>query len=82
MALCLQVLEHVPDPAAFAQKLFALADVVVISVPYKWPKGMTKGHTHDPVDELKLRKWTGREPVESRIVDRPERMVVAYPSKH
>lgn len=80
VALCLQVLEHVSDPTAFAQKLFELADVVVISVPYKWPKGMTKGHTHDPVDEVKLRKWTGREPFESRIVDRPDRFAAAYTS--
>ena len=78
MFRCRQMLEHVADPATFAQKLFSLADVVVISVPYKWPKGMTKGHTHDPVDEVILREWTGREPVESRIVDRPERLVVVY----
>lgn len=66
------------NPTEFAHKLFFLADVVVISVPYKWPKGTIKGHTHDPVDEVKLGEWTGRKLVESRIVDRPERLVAVY----
>jgi len=59
---CLQVLEHVPDAAAFAQKLLSLGKVVVVSVPYKWPAGKTKSHVHDPVDEGKLLSWFGRRP--------------------
>lgn len=62
LALCLQVLEHVPDAAVFAQKLFAIADAVLISVPFQWPKGGCKFHIHDPVDSAKLRSWTNRKP--------------------
>jgi hypothetical protein len=59
---CLQVLEHVPNAASFAQKLLSIGNTVVVSVPYKWPEGHTKSHVHDPVDETKMRDWFGREP--------------------
>jgi len=59
---CLQVMEHVPDVAAFAGKLLDIAEVLVISVPYKWPAGQTPGHIHDPVDEKKLLGWFKRKP--------------------
>jgi hypothetical protein len=62
IALCLQVIEHVPDAQAFAQKLLTLAPVVIVSVPYKWPPGKTKGHVHDPVDEAKMMGWFGTRP--------------------
>jgi hypothetical protein len=39
LVLCLQVLEHVPDAGAFAQKLLASGKIVVASVPYKWRGG-------------------------------------------
>lgn len=67
LCMCLQVLEHIEDAATFAQRLFTLGDIVLISVPYLW-KGKTPGHVHDPVDEAKLRAWTGREPLYSVIV--------------
>ncbi|TWI02974.1 hypothetical protein IP90_02076 [Luteimonas cucumeris] len=59
---CLQVLEHVPDATAFAQKLLDVSDALVISVPYRWPFGKTKSHVQDPVDEEKLFAWFKREP--------------------
>lgn len=67
LALCLQVLEHVPDAGAFAQKLLEVAKIVVVSVPYRWEVGKnkkypTKGHVHDPVDEHKLIGWFGCRP--------------------
>ncbi len=71
ICMCLQVLEHVDDPISFARKLFDLSDTVIISVPYKWPKGQTTGHIHDPVDEYKLELWTGRKPNYSIIVKEP-----------
>lgn len=69
LVLCLQVLEHVPDPIAFARKLFACGKVVIVSVPYRWNATACSEHRHDPVDERKLREWTGRKPVESVVVD-------------
>lgn len=61
LALCLQVIEHVPDARAFCRKLLTVANVLIVSVPYKWPAGRTKGHLHDPVDETKMRAWFGRD---------------------
>jgi hypothetical protein len=83
-ALCLQVLEHVPEAEAFARKLLAVADRVLVSVPYRWPKGQCKHHCQDPVEEAKLAGWFGREPNYSLIVEEPlrdrrsSRRLIAY----
>ena len=69
-ATCLQVLEHIPDVKSFTKKLFAIADRVLISVPYMWEPG-AKYHVHDPVDLEKLLCWTGREPTYYVIVTEP-----------
>jgi len=68
LCLCLQVLEHVPDPTPFARKLLESAEHVIASVPYLWPAGSTLGHLHDPVDEEKMLAWFGRRPHYSAIV--------------
>lgn len=76
---CLQVLEHVADPAAFARELFAAASVaVVVSVPWGWPAGMTPEHLHDPVGAEKLYGWTGRRPDELQVIGAPARAVAVY----
>ena len=62
LVTCFQVLEHVPDPAAFARKLIKIGEVAVVSVPYKWKKGKCRFHLHDPVDERKMKRWFGRKP--------------------
>ena len=72
--ICLQVLEHIPQVEEFAQKLFTLADRVLISVPYMWPKGSDPTHIHDPVDEEKIKQWTNRAPSYSIIVEEPLRI--------
>jgi Methyltransferase domain len=69
LVLCLQVLEHVPDPAPFARKLLATGRTAIVSVPYRWPAGELHSHRHDLVDEAKLREWTGAEPIDSALVD-------------
>lgn len=61
-ALCMQVLEHIEDAGAFARKLLAVSDRVLISVPYGWPEGSSQHHVHDPVDEAKVEEWFGRKP--------------------
>jgi hypothetical protein len=81
LALCLQVLEHVHDAVGFAQKLFQIADHVMITVPYKWRAGANKWHVQDPVDFDKLHGWTGREPLISAIIQErsgPRRMLAYY----
>lgn len=83
-ALCLQVLEHVPEAGAFAQKLLAVADRVLVSVPYRWPEGVCKHHCQDPVDEAKLAAWFGRAPDYRLVVEEPfrdrrnSRRLIAY----
>ena len=57
---CLQVLEHVPEPERFFEKMFDIAQTVVVTVPYKWPASAAADHIHDPVDYDKLTKWAGR----------------------
>ncbi|MDT9198786.1 tetratricopeptide repeat protein [Limnospira sp. PMC 1042.18] len=79
---CLQVIEHVPDAEAFCQKLLETARVLVVSVPYKWKAGQTKGHIHDPVDLKKMNHWFGREPNYYNIIKEIEspvrRMICIY----
>jgi hypothetical protein len=83
LVTCFQVLEHVPEPKAFARKLLDLGKVVVVSVPYKWRKGKVRFHPNDPVDEAKLTKWFGRTPVYSHLseeieLDRAQRLIQVY----
>jgi hypothetical protein len=69
LVLCLQVLEHIPDAAQFAQRLLAVTERrLVVSVPYKWPAGRSEWHVHDPVDEAKMLGWFGREPDYQSVV--------------
>ena len=63
LVTCFQVLEHIPDARAFAQKLLDLAPILVVSVPYLWPQGYCIEHVHDPVSEEKLLNWFGQAPI-------------------
>lgn len=79
LVICLQVLEHLDDPTPFARKLLRDGHKVIISVPYRWPKGQCKYHPQDPVDEDKVRAWMGRDWLEHTIVeDGMHRLVAAY----
>jgi hypothetical protein len=77
LVLCLQVLEHLDEPAPFARKLLATGRTVIITVPYRWPHGLYPPHVQDPVDEGKLKAWTGCEPRETRIVDDGRKRLIA-----
>jgi hypothetical protein len=88
LALCCEVLEHIPDAGAFAKHLFDVADRVLISVPYRWPQGSSKHHIHDPVDLKKLVGWTEREPAYHIVVEEPlcttgkcRRLIAYFPAK-
>lgn len=80
LALCLQVLEHLAEPEPFCRRLLAIGRVLIVSVPYRWPKGLCRYHVQDPVDEAKLRMWMGRPPVDHIIVrdGNRERLVAVY----
>lgn len=80
LALCLQVLEHLGNPELFAQKLLTIGKTLIVSVPYKWPDGLSKWHCQDPVDEFKLYRWVDRHPVEIAVVKDQglERLISVY----
>jgi hypothetical protein len=79
LVICLQVLEHLQEPAMFARKLLETGRTVIISVPYKWPVGKSIWHPQDPVDEAKLEMWTRRKPDEISVIsDENERLIVVY----
>jgi hypothetical protein len=71
LVTCMQVLEHIPDASCFARRLTELGDLLLVLVPYKWPRGQTRGHVNDPVDLAKLSGWFGREPNYSLVVREP-----------
>lgn len=79
---CMQVMEHLPDQVipAFAERLRAVAEkVLIVTVPFKWPKGVCKYHLQDPVDRDKMYSWLGRATEERVIRDRNvERLVCLY----
>jgi 2-polyprenyl-3-methyl-5-hydroxy-6-metoxy-1,4-benzoquinol methylase len=68
LVLCLQVLEHLDEPAPFCRKLFEAGRVVILSVPYRWPRGTCPSHVQDPVEEDDVRAWAGRDWAESTVV--------------
>ncbi|MGH2961616.1 MAG: class I SAM-dependent methyltransferase [Solirubrobacterales bacterium] len=80
LVLCLQVLEHIPDPAPFARRLLDCARIAIVSVPYRWPGWVTDEHLHDPVDAAKLRRWTARDPIAAKVVEDlgMERLISVY----
>jgi hypothetical protein len=84
VALCLQVLEHLDKPKEFVKKLFETAPYVLISVPYKWPKGSCKYHLQDPIDEKKIFSWTEKTPIEKHIItdNGKRRMICLYHRNH
>jgi hypothetical protein len=68
LVVCLQVLEHLQRPDLFAAKLLQTGRTVIISVPYRWPKGRTASHLHDPIDQEKLLGWTKKPWIDEVVV--------------
>lgn len=65
---CFHTLEFAERPDLFAQKMLALGEVCIVSVPYKWSEKKSKRQLHDPIDEAKMLTWFGRSPNYSYIV--------------
>ena len=70
LLICSQVIEHVPDPAAFTKKLVKSAKTSIISVPYKWGHcGKTCNHVTDEIGYDTILKWAEPHvPIYSSIV--------------
>lgn len=59
LLLCSQVLEHVPNPAAFMKKLITTAKVSIIAVPYDWkPCGESCNHVTNHITYDMLLEWS------------------------
>ena len=80
LVFCLQVLEHLELVHPFAKKLMCTGRIIIISVPYKWPADSCEWHLQDPIDEIKLLKWIGRQWFKSVIVEDEgnKRLVAAF----
>jgi len=77
---CLEVLEHLTDEEMqpFVDKLFAHAEHVIISVPWRWPKGKCANHVQDPIGRKKFLQMIGnRKVVKQKIVGRRSKRLVA-----
>jgi 2-polyprenyl-3-methyl-5-hydroxy-6-metoxy-1,4-benzoquinol methylase len=57
LVMCHQVIEHIPDAAAFAASLRAKARRVILSTTFETPAGMMPGHVQDPISLEKLESW-------------------------
>jgi hypothetical protein len=69
LVFCLDVLEQVPKPVGFLQNLLWMGDVVVVSVPYRWPFDPDSDRRHDPIDDVKLQRWARRRWIASEVVE-------------
>ncbi len=56
VAVALQVVEHLDNPAAAIAEMLRVAPAAVISVPYCWPKTEDPGHAG--IDDKLLAEWT------------------------
>lgn len=90
LCTCMQVLEHIPNPRIFVEKIFSICEHIVISVPYLWPpKSLTGpgGHLHDLIDEDTLKNWTSKRDasLQTIVTDgegwSSKRLVVAYDNR-
>jgi len=80
LVICLQVLEHLHDPATFARRLVDMGRTVIVSVPHEWPAGLRPSHVQDPVSEAMLLGWMGRPAVETMIVrNGRDRLIAVFP---
>jgi hypothetical protein len=76
LVTCLQVLEHLEDPASMARRLLQHGRTVVVSVPYMWAEGFCKYHVQDPVSEKKLLAWFPCAPLKTVKVTEPGSTIV------
>lgn len=74
LVLCLQVLEHLGDDLVtpFTRKLLTSGRHVLISVPYRWPRGKQPSHLQDPVEASMLMAWAGKSPFRQALVTEPQ----------
>ncbi|WP_017931044.1 tetratricopeptide repeat protein [Robiginitomaculum antarcticum] len=62
VATCLQVIEHVPDPAKFCRRMLELFELSIVSVPFMEPAGLNLEHINNDINLETLISWFGRAP--------------------
>lgn len=87
IGLCMQVLEHIKDPARFLRKILQCCRVAVISIPFNWPT--TSDHVHHRLKTDVFEEWAGRKPdyitkvkEEGRPPSYSKRAVAVFVQKH
>ena len=86
LVLCSEVIEHVPQPQDFVQKLLGFGRVVVIATPFLWD-GCEKKRCHHKTNKISkqtIRNWAGRSPQAFDIVEErggERRIIVVYLSQ-
>jgi hypothetical protein len=58
LLLCSQVVENVPDPAAFLKKLITAAKTSIISVPYRWRPCGKCNHISNNISLDTIQTWS------------------------
>jgi SAM-dependent methyltransferase len=84
--VCMQVLEHVDDPAKFLRKMLdsrVCRRATLVSVPYKWGDcGEKCSHRWHGIDEATMRAWSGgRSPAQTTVIREREgtaRLIIVY----
>lgn len=84
--VCMQVLEHVDDPARFLRKMLdsrVCRLATLVSVPYKWGDcGEKCSHRWHGIDEDTMRAWSGgRSPAQTTVIREREgtaRLIIVY----
>ena len=64
------------------RKLLQIGKMVIVSVPYEWPKSASDDYIHDPVDETKLAWWMDRKAQEAIAPPRRRLMQAFMPKGH
>lgn len=74
--VALQVVEHVEDKRTFFAEAGRVAPWVCVSLPWRWPHGVEKGH--DGIDEQAVANWTGGATPVAQQETAGRRMVLLY----
>jgi len=81
VVLCSQVLEHVPNPRSFMQKLLRQGTWVVVSVPYRWKDYDAHYHLWHDVTLAQTEGWAGKHAKSYSIVresDGGKRLIAVF----
>lgn len=61
LVVCLQVVEHLEEPAPFIRKMMDIGRTVIVTTTYEVPHGIIDGHVQDPISIEKFKGWFGRD---------------------